>query len=360
MGIQAVQPLFRGFRTVSSINAAEAQVKAQRELLRDAEQKILLETGEAYLGVVEAQAVVELTRRNEQVFQNQLAATRDRFSVGEVTQTDVSQSEFRLQRATAARIQAEGNLVTSRAAYARLVGDMPAGMLEQPNIALSDINDLDEAVKRAETNNPMVLAAAHGRDAAKENVAYAKGNLLPEVNLVAGASRAWEQSASFPDRQDYASIMARVTVPLYRSGADYSRARAAQQTAVQQRLLIEDARRRVREAAINAWQSLNTSRAAIVSDKAGIEAAEMALKGVREEAKFGTRTTLDILDAEQELLDAKVALVRDERNEASAILRVKAAVGELTAEAQKLPVKIYDANRNYDSVRDKWAGFGEE
>ena len=358
VGAQVVQPVFQGFRTVAAVDAAEAQVKAQRALLQSAEQQLLLDAGTAYLDVVAAQAVLDLTRGNEEVLRRQLDATRDRYSVGEVTQTDVSQAESRAERTTAQRIQAEGDLANRRATYARLIGDMP-GTLEPPNLVLNDLKDMDEVVRRAETRNPGVLAAQYSQDAAKGNITAARGSLLPEVNLVGSASRGWESSAALPDRQDSAQILAEVTVPLYRSGADYSRTRAAQQTATQLRLQLEDTRRRAREAAINAWQALTTTQAAIKSDKAGVEAAELALRGVREESNVGTRTVLDVLNAEQELLDAKVTLVRARRDEAAAILQTKAAVGELTAASLRLAVDVYDPQKHYDSVRDTWAGFGD-
>lgn len=355
-GIQATQPLFRGFRTVGGVRLAEAQVKAQRALLDNAEQQLLLNTATAYLDVVAAQAEVELNQNQEEVLRRQLEATQNRFEVGEVTQTDVSQAESRLQEATANRIQAEGTLAIRRATYARYVGEMP-GMLKQPQLEFGDLRTMEAVINAAESSNPSVVAAVFNLDAARDQVTVTKGSLLPEVNLVGNASRGWDNSTNI-NRQDTASIVAQATLPLYRSGADYARTRAALQTATQYRQLLEDARRQARETAINAWQTLKTTEAAIKSRRAAVEANTVALSGVREESTVGTRTVLDVLDAEQELLNARVSLVRAERDYAVAVMQVRAAIGSLTAAAMRLPVDIYNPKTHYDSVRNKWIGFG--
>ncbi|MDD5586333.1 MAG: TolC family outer membrane protein [Alphaproteobacteria bacterium] len=356
-GITVTQPVFRGFRTEGAVKEAEAQVRAGRAALLNAEQQLLFDSAKAYLDVVRGQKVLELTRNNEDVLRQQLAATNERFRIGEVTKTDVSQSESRLNAATAARIRAEGDLANGGAVFYRLIGDEP-GNLRQPKLVLESPQSSDEAKTLAEKNNPGIIAASYGQDAAKAGVTAAEGGLLPEVNLVGNVSRGWEQSVMIPGRQDNATIMARLTIPLYRSGADYSKARAARQTVTQRRLELEDARHKAHEIAIRAWQNLTTARAAITAHKSVVTAADLALHGVKEEAKVGTRTTLDVLNAEQELLNAKVDLVKAEHAEAVAILQVKAAVGALTAEALRLPVETYDPSVHYEDVRDRWIGLG--
>jgi outer membrane protein len=358
-GITVTQPVFRGFRTESAVKAAEAQVKAGRAALLDAEQRLLFDSAKAYLDVVRGQSVLDLARNNEDVLRKQLDSVNNRFRIGEVTKTDISQSESRLNAATAARIRAEGELANDSATFARLIGDEP-GSLRQPKLVLDFPTSADEAVVLAEKNNPGIVAALFGQDAAKANVTAADGSLLPEVNLVGNVSRGWEESVMVPGRQDNATIMARLTIPLYRSGADYSKARAARQTVTQRRLELEDSRHRAREIAIRAWQNLLTSRAAITAHKSEVAAAELALHGVKEEANAGTRTTLDVLNAEQELLNARVDLVKAGHAEAVAILQVKAAVGALTARELHLPVDDYNPSVHYDNVRDKWVGLGED
>jgi outer membrane protein/adhesin transport system outer membrane protein len=358
MGIQATQPLFRGFRTTGGVKLAEAQVQAQRAQLDNAEQQLLLNAATAYLDVVAAQAEVELNKNNEDVLRRQQEATQSRFEVGEVTRTDVSQAESRVQAARAARIQAEGTLANRRATFARYVGTLP-GKLKQPALDFTELKTIDDVVRLAENRNPNVIAAVSTVDAAREQVTVTKGSLLPEVNLQAGASRSWEPSST-TNRSDSLQIVAQATLPLYRSGADYARTRAAMQTVTQYRSQLDDARRQARESAINAWQSHKTAEAAIKARRAAVDANQLALEGVREESTVGTRTVLDVLDAEQELLDAEVNLVRAERDKAVAVLQLRAAIGSLTAAALQLPVERYDPKRHYDSVRNKWIGFGSK
>lgn len=340
VGVTVTQPVFRGFRTVASVRAADAEVAAQRAVLLAAEQNLLLDTARAYLDVVQAQKVRELTLANEEVLRKEVDATQSRFTVGEVTKTDISQAQARVNAAQALRIQAEGDLASRRASYTRLVGEVPQEVV-QPMLTLTDPQTLDDAIALAIKNHPSLSAATHAKEAAKENVTVVQGNLMPEVALVGSATRGWEQSLMVPERQDASTIMVRATVPLYRAGADYARSRAANETVVQRGLELDDLRGRVREGAIMAWQSLATSRATIAANRAGVEAAELALYGVQEESKVGTRTVLDVLNAQQELLNAKMNLVRSYHDEALAILQVKASIGDLTASSLKLPVELY-------------------
>lgn len=359
VGVTLVQPVFRGFRTQGSVNTAEAKVKAARATLKDAEQTLLFEAAQAYLDILKGQSIVSLTRNNEKVLQEQLDATTSRLNVGEVTKTDVSQSIARLNAAVAARTRAEGNLANHRASFTRLIGQPPEE-LRYPQTSFALPKSAEETAALAEKNNPALLAASFNREAAQANITTAQGALLPEINLVGTISRAWDQSLMIPNRQDNATLMARLTVPLYKSGADYARTRAARQVAVQRRLELEEARRQVKESALCAWQNLETARAALKAFQSEKKANELALYGVQEEAKVGTRTTLDVLNARQELLDAEVNLVKARHDEAIAMLQIKMSNGSLTAEDLGLPVKAYDPKAPYEEARGKWIGLGEE
>ncbi len=359
VGVSVKQPLFRGFRSQSGVESAQAQAKAAHALLRQGEQGLLFETARIYLDVLQSQSIVELTRNNERLLREQLEATQRRFDVGEVTKTDVSQSIARLNGALAARTRAEGALANDRAAFTRLVGAPPTD-LKAPAFAPPSFRSAEEAAQLAEKNHPSVLAAQLGHEAAKADITKAEGALLPEVNLVGGVSRSWEQNLSIPNRQDSATIMARMTVPLYKSGADYARSRAARETAVQKRLEIEEARRLARENALQAWQDLASAQAAIEAFESEKKANETALYGVQEESKAGTRTILDVLNAQQELLGAEVNLVRARHDRAIALLRLKEAIGDLSPESLKLAVKSYDPLPHYESARGKWLGLSVE
>lgn len=348
------QPIYRGGRTSAGISRAENLVQSQRAALIATEQDVLLGAATAYLNVVRDQAVLELNINNEQVLRRQLEASQDRFRVGEITRTDVSQAESRLARATADRILAEGILNASRAEYARLVGAVP-GKLTQPAPTIALPSTLEETIALATDNNPAVVGARFAEAAAQDGVDVARGQLLPSVSVVGNVGRTWDQ----PRRDivtDSASIIARVTVPIYQAGAVTSQVREAKQTASQRRIQVEGQTRSAREAAIRAWEALVTARASIKSRQSQVRSAEIALEGVRQEATVGSRTVLDVLDAEQELLDARVQLVRAQRDELVATFQVLAATGQLTAGRLGLPVQTYDYEANYRNVRNKLWG----
>lgn len=358
-GLQLTQPLFRGFRTVSATHAAEKQVAAERANLKLIEQKLFLDSGTAYLDVVHDQALVELDRNDEDVLSNELDATQERYKAGELGTTDIHQAESRLKRAEAERIKAEGELANHRAAYAHLIGDIP-GTLQQPHLELTNPSNLEETLNLAKNQNPDIEVASENYDEAKEEVTLNKGSLLPEVDLVANTQRQWDQSTFIPGRQDTVQVLIQVSMPLYKSGADYSRTRAAEQKETEQRMRLEEARHQAYEDATSSWQNLETSRTTLAADQAEKDAADLALQNVKEEAKVGTRTTLDVLNAEQELIDAKSGIIQAEHDIAVAILHIRSATGILTAEALKLSVNLYDPNHNYKKIRGQWIGFSDE
>lgn len=351
------QPLYRGGRTVAETRRAEANVLAGRQQLLSSEQQVLLSAVRAYMNVVRDLAVLDLNRNNEQRLQRQLQAARDRFRVGEITRTDVAQAEARLARATADRIQAEGVVVNSRAAYRSVVGDMP-GTLARPEPALALPVDEAEAQKQAEARNPDVERARFRAHAARHNINLVRGELLPTLNLTGTISKE-EDSTARGSQREVGEVQATLTIPLYEGGDVYSRLRAAKETMAQRQEDYDDARRTAVQTATSAWNSLQTARAAVRSFQSEVRASEIALEGVQREALVGSRTVLDVLDAEQELLDAKVALVRSERDELVARFELLSAIGSLTAQELKLPVEAYDAEKNYRDVRGQWFGAGK-
>ncbi len=359
-GLTLSQPLWRGGATEAETVAAENRVFAARANLVAVEQQVLLETAIAYTTVVRDQSVVGLSINNEQVLERQLQATRDRFEVGEVTRTDVAQAEARLADAAAERIRAEGNLEVSRADYQRSVGSLP-GELSFPDLEalLSLPATEEEALAFAAQSNPNIISAGFGERAALFDISAAAAVLMPQVSLDGALQRSWDPN-SFFEESDTAQITANVSVPLYQSGAEYSRVRELRQTAVQRRRQLDDARRAVREAAEQAWEELNAAQAGIRALESSVNANEIALEGVRQEADVGARTVLDVLDAEQELFEARVALVRAESTAAEAIFRLTEVGGGMTAAALRLPVTLYDPSAHYDDVVDKWIGFGDD
>ena len=348
------QDLYRGGRTIAATREAENTVKAERARLFVVEQTVLRGAGDAFVDVVRDQAVLELNIKNEQRLARQLEATRDRFRVGEVTRTDVSQAESRLALARADRSQAQGDLEISRAAYRNVVGEAP-GRLEAPAPLGALPSSWEEAVGISVAENPNVIAADFDARASAYDADEVRGELLPTVSLEGSAKRAFD-TAGEESRIDTLAATVTLTVPLYQSGAVYSRLRAARQTLGQQRLLIDEARRAAAESATRGWESLQTARAQIEAFKAAIEAAEIALEGVEREAAVGSRTVLDVLDAEQELLDASVSFVRAQRDEMAAIFDLKVELGHMGAMQLGLDVELYDPDRHYGDVRPRWFG----
>lgn len=348
------QNLYAGGQTVAATQAAENSVRAQRASLQASEQTVLLSAATAYMNVVRDQAVLDLNINNEQVLRRQLEAAQDRFQVGEITRTDVHQAQARLSGATADRIKAEGDLQTSRAAYVNVIG-APPEKLTGTEAPLDLPTDLAEALTIGLKENPSLLAAEFTEAAARDTADQVKGELLPSIDLTGSAARSL-QASSESSLSESVSGKVTLTVPLYQSGSVYSRLREARQDLASKRFLVTQAERDAREGVTRAWETLQSTKARIRSYQAQIRAAEVALEGVQREAAVGSRTVLDVLDAEQELLDAKVSLVRAERDELVASFELKSALGRLTAQALALNVDVYDPAAHYGEVRGRWTG----
>ena len=349
------QNIYAGGRTEAEIRQSKHRVSAERARLKSVEQQILFNGVIGYMNVFREQAVLKLNIGNEQVLARQLEAAQDRFNVGEVTRTDVAQAESRLSRAKAVRIQAEGDLEVSRALYKQIVG-VPPTTVPQPDYPASLPTNAKEATAQAVENNPEVVGAIYDERAAREFIAVVKGELLPSIDIVGNASRS--RNRGTPDRTiNDITVAAELTVPLYQQGNVSSRIRRAMQLAAQDRLQIEVARRAAIENAASAFERFAAARASIKSREAEVHATTIALEGVTQEAVVGSRTVLDVLDAEQELLDAQVSLVRDQRDAIVASYDLLSAIGRLTARNLGLPVEIYDQAKHYLRVRDKIWGF---
>ena len=355
LGLNVTQPLFRGGRTIAETRRAEANVMAQRSRLLRTEQEILFRTATAFMDVWRDQSVLELNLNNETVLRRQLEASEDRFEVGEVTRTDVAQSESRLARATGDRVRAEGSLTTSRAVFEELVGAMPP-VLEAPPRLTGLPESQDEVTEKARAAGPAVLAARFAEAAGLENVKVAFGALLPELSLVGSLSRD-KETATAKTEVEQARILARLSFPLYQRGLVSSRVREAKQLASQRRKEVNQALRAAMREAVTAWEALQTARARIRAFEAEVRSTDIALEGVKQENAVGARTILDILDAEQELLDARVRLVGARRDEIVASYQVLRAIGKMTARSLSLPVTLYDPDIDLAIVRDVWLGW---
>ena len=352
--ITANQAIYQGGRISGAIDQANAAIMAGREQLRAVEQAVLVDAVTAFMDVRRDAAVVDIRRHNAEVLAQHLQAARDRFEVGEITRTDVAQAEARLSGAQAQLSAAQSQLAASRAAYERVTGQPPASLTEPP--ALPDLPDnLADAAETAYRNSPQLLGAQYGEEAARHAIRIARGALRPEVTLSAQASAA-RDSTYTGDSRDTAAIMGRVSVPIFTGGLNRSRVREAIAQEEEARHQVREARRRVTEGVTNAWSGYVTSLAVIESSRQAVRANEIALDGVEQEAYVGLRTTLDVLDAEQELLESRLTYVTAERDSYVAGYRLMQAMGLLSASALGLDVAVYDM-AGADSENSRFSNF---
>ena len=354
--LQLQQPLFEGFQNLNAIREAKAQVQAQRETLRSAEQSVLLDAATAYVNVVRDQAIVRLRENDVAVLTEQLKATRDRFEVGEVTRTDVAQAEARRSEALATLAVAQANLKTSRAAYEQVVGHPPGDLQTPPSIRHLLPQTLDDAMTLGDGENPIILTAVYNEEASLYAVEQIMGELLPEVTLEAQYEKRFDQTQT-TEEVETTTVTGRLNVPLYQGGGVAARVRQAKETNNQLKREVEDARLRVHADVIANWGILQSSGPAISSAEAAVKANKIALTGVREEEKVGQRTTLDVLDAQRELLNSQIGLVSALRDRVVAEYSLYSAIGRMDAQTLGLSVPYYDPLEHYETVKNKWFGL---
>ncbi|MCA6113821.1 TolC family outer membrane protein [Bradyrhizobium sp. WSM 1738] len=355
IGGTVTQTLFNGQQTANRTRAAESQVSGAREALRSLEQSVLLSAATIYMDYLRDSAIVEVQKSNVRVLEQTLKQTRDRFNVGEVTRTDVAQSEAQLAAGRTQLLTAEANLTTTRSNFRRIIGNEPQNLAPGSPVDRFLPSTLPAAVELGLTQNPNVTAAMFGIDVSYLQVKVAEGALLPTVTLQAAVQQSYEQSL-IQFRSFGASVTTQVNVPIYQGGAEYSLIRQSKETVAQQRLVLDQTRDQTRANVVTAWGQLVAGKAQVASAQAQVQASEIALNGVREEAKAGQRTTLDVLNAQQALVNARVALVTAQHDRVVASYSVLSQIGRLSPQVLNLPTTIYDPSVHYHQVRDSWAG----
>jgi outer membrane protein len=355
--VTATQPLFRGGATRAGTNRAENQVMAGRARLYAQEQATLQAVVVAYVNVIQTGQVLALNVNNEQVLTRQLQATNDRFRVGELTRTDVAQAEAALASATATRQTSEGNLQTARATFRDAVGAMPGELVEPQPLKLPT-RTLEQAQSAARSNNPTVVAALFDDAAAKDNFDLQYARLMPTLSLQAQYGRN-EDTTVKNLTVNTGQITAVLSLPIYQGGAEYAAIRQARQAQQQTRQKLEAARSLAVQQVTSSWATYGAAKAAIESTRQPIKANEIALEGVQREALVGSRTTLDVLNAEQALLNSRVQLIQNLGAMVTASHQVAAATGRLTARDMNLNVPINDERAYYTAVRNRWIGTGD-
>lgn len=356
VGLTVTQTLYNGQQTANKTRAAESQVSGAREALRVLEQTVLLNAATIYMDYLRDSAIVEVQRSNTRVLEQTLKQTRDRFNVGEVTRTDVAQSEAQLAAGKTQQLTAESNLTTTRSNFRRIIGNEPEALAPGSPVDRFLPSTLPAAVELSLTENPNVTAAMFGIDVNFLTVKINEGALLPTVTVQASVQQAYEQQLTVY-RSFGASAIAQLSVPIYQGGAEYSLIRQSKENLAQQRLVLEQTRDQIRANTVTAWGQLEAGKAQVASAQSQVTASEIALNGVREEAKAGQRTTLDVLNAQQALVNARVALVTAQHDRVVASYSVLNAVGRLSPQVLKLPTEVYDPSVHYQQVRDSWVGI---
>ncbi|WP_084572813.1 TolC family outer membrane protein [Methylocapsa aurea] len=357
VGLTVTQNLFNGGRTLNGVRQAESNIFGARESLRNTELNVLQNGATAYMNVLRDTAIVELRKNNITVLEEQLRQTRDRFNVGEVTRTDVAQAQASLANSRSDYFTAQANLQNSVANFRQIIGIQP-GRLE-PARTIENLlpRSLDSAVVVGLSEHPAIQAALHAVDAAALQVKVVEGELYPTVGITANVQQNWAYAGFAKQQLFNTSLIGQITVPIYTGGEVDARARQAKETLGQARLQADLQRDFIRASVVSAWGVLDSARAVIQSSRAAVKAAEIALEGIREEAKVGQRTTFDVLFAQQTLLNTRVSLVTAQRDRVVASYAVMAAIGRLSAANLSLNVAQYDPTIHFDQVKDKWIGL---
>jgi outer membrane protein len=356
VGITGSQTLFNGEQTANRVRAAESKVSQARETLRVMEESVLLSAATAYMDMSRDTANLDVQQNNVRVLQRTLTDTRNRFSAGQVTSTDVAQSEAQAAAAEAALHAAESTLMTTRANYRRIIGVDPSSLAPASPVDRLAPPTLDGAVALGIADNPSVTAAQYGVDVAQLQVKIAEGALWPTLVGQLNAERQFYPTITTPKLFTNSALL-NLSIPIYQGGAEYSAIRLDKETVGQQRLNVDQVRDQTRSDVVQAWGQLQAAKAQIEAAERENDAAARALTGVRNEALAGQRTTQDVLNAEQVLVNARQNLIVAQHDRIVASYSLLSAVGRLSPQVLKLPVAAYDPIVHYQQVRDSWFGL---
>jgi outer membrane protein len=355
-GVTVTQNVFNGFQTANRTRTAESQVMAAREGLRVLEQTILLNGATAYMDVLRDSAIVQIQQGNVATLRQVLGQTEKRFSVGDVTATDVSQAKAQLASAESTLLAAIATLTTAKANYRVIIGVEPQALAPAAPVDRFSPPTLVGAFTLGDQNNPNITAAMYGVDVAYLQVKINEGALYPTMNVQAGFQQQWQP---LPGEQSLftASVIGQLSIPLYQGGAEYALIRQSKESMAQQRLNLDLIRRQVRGSISQAWAQLIAAKGELEKAKVAVAEAEATLTGMRKEATVGERTTFDVLYAQQVLVQARTSLVQAQHDRVVASYGLLAAVGRLSPQVLRLPATIYDPTVHYRQVRDAWSGL---
>jgi outer membrane protein len=358
IGVTVSQSLFNGFKTANNVRIAEFQVLSGREALRNVGQGVLLDATTAYMNVLANKALYEAQRTNVQVLREILATTKRRLDAGDVTPTDTAQAEARLSRGLADLNAADVALAISKELYTQVVGGAPTDLVPASPVDRLAPGTQVASIDTANHEHPAILGAGYDVDVAQTSIKLAEGSLLPQVSVQASASRSVQTDSSLTTAAtDQASVLGQVSVPIYDGGTAASQTRQAKEVTSQSRLVLEQVRNQSRTAVVSAWVSNEGTKVALSAAESEVRAAEVALQGVRREAQGGQRTTIDVLNAQQDLTNARSRQIMAQRDRVIASYTLLSAVGRLDVHTLNLNTPDYPADVHYHQVRDAWHGL---
>ena len=355
---QFIQPLYQGGRVSALKSQAMSGIYAAREGLRAQETQILVNVAEAYIDVLKAEEAARIRRSNVQVLMRQKEAANARFEVGAGTRTDMAQADARLAGSRVGLAQAEANLQVSRADYKRLTGHMPEALSVPPIFQLpaTEQGALDLALE----NNPQVLAAIYSEDAGEAGIKAAKSTYKPTIALT-GSLQAVRGQSGFPGSAETAVIGAQISVPLTTGGMNSSRVRSAENARTRLMFETRDAKRAIEAGVSQSWAGLRAAKEVLKAAEIQVSAAELALEGVELERDVGKRNALDVLNAEQEVLEARLTVLDSRSELAKAGYRLLGVTGAFDAVSLSLPTEYYEPHKNLNDIKDDdYLGFLEE
>ena len=359
-GIEINQTIFDGFQTKNNVAAAEAQVRASQEALRNTVQNTLFDAASAYMDVIRDRQIAGLRQRNLEFLEEQVRAARSRFEVGEGTRTDVAQAEASRQSAIAQLAGARAQVLASEALYRQIVGEDPGSLQAAGPLTRLLPRSVDEAFVIADKAHPAIIASEHLVDASAFTVKSSEGALLPRVSATAGVSRSFSNGVpALPTdgASTSASIGAALSVPIYQGGRASATIRRSKESLGQARINVDVSRDQVRNAVASAWAQYQASRESVAANREVVSAAQLALNGVVEERNVGQRTTLDVLNSQGDVTAAQINLASAEHDVVVASYAILSATGRLTTGNLGLQVQEYDPEEHYRAVKDKWFGL---
>jgi len=357
-GVTLNQTLFNGYKTGNTVRQAEAQIRSGRESLRAVEQSVLLDGATAYMGVLSNQSLVEAQRLNVQFLRETLETTRTRLRVGDVPPTDVAQAEARYARATADLNNAEVALAISQATYTQVIGVAPGHLVTAEPADRLLPRTRDEAIALARRENPTIVGATYDVDAAQFAVSIAESALYPTLGVQGNVSRNVQTDTTLgTTRTDQASIIGTLNMPIYDGGLAASQVRQAKEGLTQNRVLLDRVRAQAETATIAAWATHEGAKTGLAAAQAEVRASTIALDGVRKEALAGKRTTLEVLNSQQDLILARARLIAAQQDRVVASYTLLSAIGHLDRAHLALKSQDYDPQTHYQQVRDVWHGL---